>query len=130
MERQLPWTMRELRPRITEMKGRSDIHYRSFELIFDTFRVEIILRGNELDEIRLGARNEAGGTRIDFVQNALAVQTGGEKQLPPLILNYGDLDEFFASKPSNPRQVLSGQVVSFEGSHNPARGPRRRRRVG
>jgi hypothetical protein len=94
MKKLLPWTMRELRPRVTEIRGSSNTHYRSFEIVFDSFRVEIIWRGSELDEVRLKGPNDAIGTRIDYIQKALPRQPGSENEALPLILNYNDLDEF------------------------------------
>lgn len=83
--------MRELRPKVTEIRGDSRTHYRSFELVFDSFGVEVILRGNELDEIRLKGPHDTIGTRIDYIQKGLSRQPG---DLLPPILDYPDLDEF------------------------------------
>lgn len=92
--KQLPWTIRELHPAVTEIRGNTRTAYRSFELVFDSYRVEVILRGSEIDEIRLKGPSDTIGTRIDYIQKALPRQQGSENTVFPLILNYSDLDEF------------------------------------
>lgn len=70
------------------------MHYRVFDLIFEMFIVQVVLRGNEPDEIRIDGRNVAIKTRIDSVQNSFARKADKEVELGPIIYGYRDLDEF------------------------------------
>jgi hypothetical protein len=94
LNKELPWTMRELHPQVSDVKGRSDNHYGTFDLIFEQFCVQFVLRGNDLDEIRIAGRGESNGTRIDHVQATLALRAGRKGGLQPLILDYSGLDSF------------------------------------
>ena len=93
LERQMPWTIRNLRPRITPIKG-GKIQYSTFEMVFDHYRVEFILLGAELDEIRILGASEKIGSRIDNAQKRLSSASNRGVAHQTLILNYGDLDDF------------------------------------
>jgi len=70
----LPWTMRNLRPQVTDIRGRSNIHYRSFDLIFDLFTVHIVLRGFEVDDIDFSSRQGGIRMKIDGLQQTLNIK--------------------------------------------------------
>jgi hypothetical protein len=94
IENEMAWTIAKLRPRITPLKGRPDLRYSSFELVFDRFRVQIILDGTELDEFRLVGASDVVGTRVDHVQRMLVSGNGLGTDSLALGMNYADLDEF------------------------------------
>ena len=75
------------------MRGRSDIQFPSFELVFDQFRVEIIELGHEPDQISLARKDEAGGEEINYLQRRVASKAG-KKEQPSPIRSYADLDTF------------------------------------
>jgi hypothetical protein len=98
LNKQMPWTMRELHPRVTKIRGNSANQYREFELVFDRFRLRIVLLGSELDEILFVGPGEGWGTRVDHVQKELALKSGRSKEIQPVILNYNELDEFLQAQ--------------------------------
>jgi hypothetical protein len=98
LNKQLPWTMRELHPRVTSIRGNSAIQFREFELVFEHFSVRIVLSGSKIDEILLVGPGESWGTRIDDVQRELVLMSGNEGEIQPLILSYSDLDAFLSKQ--------------------------------
>ncbi|HEV2137076.1 MAG TPA: hypothetical protein VGR47_22850 [Terracidiphilus sp.] len=96
LKKRLPWTMRNLRPQVTGMRGRSDSHWRSFDLIFSTFRVHIVLRGFDPDDIVFSSRQGGIESRMDALQRALNIKFEKTSDLDLAIRNpsYEALDSF------------------------------------
>jgi len=110
LKKQMPWTMQELRPQVSDIRGRSDIHYRTFDIRFEGFCVQIVLRGQELDEIRISDRGCGSGARIDHIQNVIASRVGSKGKVPNLVLNYRDLDAFLKENHKALDAYYSGEI--------------------
>lgn len=110
LKKQMPWTMSELRPETTRIKGHSDLQWRTFELVFDSFRLEIVLRGNEPDEISILSGNNAVDNRAHLVQNCSAVEAAKMGELAPSIYGYRELDEFLRAHYTDLASYYSGRT--------------------
>ena len=67
----MPWTMRNLRPEVTKMQGNSDSHWRSLDLIFSSFRIQIVLRGFEIDDLVFSAKDGGVEQNLEGLQRTL-----------------------------------------------------------
>jgi hypothetical protein len=107
--------MSELHPEVTRIKGRSDSFWRTFELIFDSFRLEIVLRGNEPDEISIFSSNKDVENRSHFVQECSVAEAAKLGELAPSIHGYRELDEFLRAHYTDLSGYYSGRTRAHEG---------------
>jgi hypothetical protein len=93
VNKKLPWIMRELKPEVTPIHGKSDSMWRTFELIFDSFRIQVIMRGNDTDGFMIGAKT-VSATEMKRLHEFIRENSGIFVYQSPLVYYFSDLDEF------------------------------------
>ncbi len=95
---EMPWTMNQLRPKVTEIQGSSDVQWSTFDLIFDKYRIEVVLLGKEPDEFRFDSKC-ADKMWKEHYRNMRATDNNSAQRASHfsdgyVALSYIDLDEF------------------------------------